>query len=340
LAPQEIDALFNTLRTMVSDGKSIIFISHKLHEVMEISDRVTVMSKGKVTASGIDTKQITRQELAHLMVGREVIFRIEKKEVSAGNVVLDVSNIQAPNDKGLPALQGLSLSVRSGEIVGLAGVAGNGQNELSDVIAGLRHCVHGKVTLNGIDITNCSVHSGIQKGMAYIPADRTHVGTAPNLSITDNIIMKQYQKAPFANGWALDMVQAKRFANELKSAYDIVAPTVDIPARLLSGGNLQRVILAREISGKPALLLAVQPTRGLDVGAIEGVQRLLLAQREAGAAILLISEELEELLALSDRIYVIYEGKIMGEVQGDNMDIQTIGMMMTGTPLSQIKNQE
>ncbi len=339
LAPQEIEGLFVILRKMVSEGKSIIFISHKLNEVMEISNRITVLSRGKATAAGIQVEQTDRRELARLMVGREVIFHLEKKAQKPGETVLTVEDLYAQNDKGLPALKGVSLDVHAGEIVGLAGVAGNGQNELSDVVAGLRGCGRGRVVLTGVEITNCPVSSGIERGLAYIPADRTSVGSSPNLSITDNVIMKKYKKPPISHGYAIDMFQADRFANELKDTYEIIAPTVNTPARMLSGGNLQRVILAREISGKPVLLLAVQPTRGLDVGAIEGVQKILLSQREAGAAVLLISEELEELLALSDRIYVIYEGKIMGELsnQDQQADINTIGMMMTGTPLSEIQ---
>jgi simple sugar transport system ATP-binding protein len=301
---------------------------------MDIADRVTVLSKGKVTAAGISIKGVTKQELARLMVGREVLFRLEKKEQEPGKVVLSVENLYAENDKGLPALRGISLQVRSGEIVGLAGVAGNGQRELAQVITGLRKCKDGKVILNGEDITNQSAGYGIQRGLGHIPEDRTHVGTSPNLSITDNVIMKKYRKPPIAHGWLLDMNRAADYANQLKTDYEILVPSIQTPARLLSGGNLQRVILAREISGNPTLLVAVQPTRGLDVGAIEGIQRLLLAQREAGAAILLISEELEELISLSDRIYVIYEGKIMGEVRDGNLE--QIGLMMTGTPLEQI----
>jgi len=231
--------------------------------------------------------------------------------------------------------------VRAGEIVGIAGVAGNGQIELSQVIAGLRKCRQGEVTLNGDKVSNRDTLYGIEHGMSYVPEDRTHVGSAPNLSITDNVIMKNYRKPPISNGSLLDMTAATKFANELRKAYDIIVPSVDIPVRLLSGGNLQRVILAREISGRPNFMVAVQPTRGLDVGAIEGVHRLLLTQREAGAAVLLISEELEELLALSDRVYVIYEGKIMGEVkvgatESEHSLIEAIGLMMTGTPLDQI----
>jgi general nucleoside transport system ATP-binding protein len=198
--------------------------------------------------------------------------------------------------------------------------------------------------LNGDKVSNRTTLFGIQHGMAYVPEDRTHVGSAPNLSITDNVIMKNYRKPPISNKGLLDMKAATKLANELKLAYDIIVPNVSTPVRLLSGGNLQRVILAREISGLPTFMVAVQPTRGLDVGAIEGVQRLLLAQREAGAAVLLISEELEELLSLSDRIYVIYEGKIMGEVkvEGGESDeglVDVIGQMMTGTPLDQIQRE-
>lgn len=335
LAPQEIEALFVTLRKMVSEGKSIIFISHKLQEVMEIADRVSVLSKGKVTASGVTAEGITRQELARLMVGREVLFRLDKKEQTPGEVVLQVEDLHAENDKGLPALRGVSLTVRAGEIVGLAGVAGNGQRELAQVITGLRNCTKGKIILKEEDITNQPVSYKIQRGLGHIPEDRTHVGTSPNLSVTDNVIMKKYRQPPIARGMVIDMSQASQFANQLVETYDIMVPTIRTPARLLSGGNLQKVILAREISGNPSLLIAVQPTRGLDVGAIEGIQRLLLAQREAGAAILLISEELEELISLSDRIYVIYEGKIMGEVTDG--DIEIIGLMMTGTPLEQIR---
>jgi ABC-type uncharacterized transport system ATPase subunit len=337
LAPQEIEGLFQTLRTMVEGGKSIIFISHKLGEVTAIADRVTVLRRGKVTAPGFEMGDTTRQELARLMVGRDVIFRMDKTDREPGDKVLLVDGVHAQNDKGLPALRGVSLKVCSGEIVGLAGVAGNGQRELAQVIAGMRKCDQGQVFINDVEVSNQPVRTGIHAGVGYIPDDRTHVGTAPNLSVTDNVIMKKYRQPPIARGWALDMNTATDFAEGLKEEYDIMVPTVETPVRLLSGGNLQRVILAREISGQPAFLLAMQPTRGLDVGAIEGVHRLLLSQREAGAAILLVSEELEELLALSDRVYVIYEGEIMGEIAEDDIDI--IGQMMTGTRLSEIQSQ-
>lgn len=342
LAPQEIEGLVNTLHSMVAQGKSIVFISHKLQEVMAVADRVSVLRKGKLTANGVEGRGISRQELARLMVGRDVLFHAERKPQTPGGIVLNVQYLHADNDKGLPALQGVSLTVRAGEVVGVAGVAGNGQRELAQAITGLRKCTQGTVHMGSERLNIQSSGEAIRHGLAYIPEDRTHVGTAPNLSITDNVIMKRYRQAPIARGWMLDIIAATRYANELKLAYDIIVPNVETPARLLSGGNLQRVILAREISSEPKVMVAVQPTRGLDVGAIEGVHRLLMAQREAGAGILLISEELEELLALSDRIYVIYEGKIMGEVQNGSMDeksmVDALGEMMTGATLAQIQS--
>ena len=352
LAPREIEGLFETLRAMIAQGKSVIFISHKLQEVSAIADRVSVLRRGVATASGVPSKGVSRQELARLMVGRDVIFALDKKPSQPKDIVLEVAGIHAESDKGLPALRGISLNVRAGEIVGVAGVAGNGQSELSQVISGMRQCTQGQVLLNGDKISNRNTLFGIQHGMAYVPEDRTHVGSAPNLSVTDNVIMKNFRKPPISKNGLLDMKAATKLANELKLAYDIIVPSVSTPVRLLSGGNLQRVILARETSGLPAFMVAVQPTRGLDVGAIEGVHRLLLAQREAGAAVLLVSEELEELLSLCDRVYVIYEGKIMGEVMtgGEEPDegaalslskglVDTIGQMMTGTPLDQIQKE-
>jgi simple sugar transport system ATP-binding protein len=337
LAPSEIEGLIQTLRTMVDSGKSIIFISHKLNEVMAIADRITVLRKGQVSAAGIPCKEVTIKELARRMVGRDVSFHLDKKVQEPGKVILTVEHVSAENNKGLPALRDVSFQVRSGEVVGLAGVAGNGQSELAQVITGMRKVTQGKIFLESQEIQNRSADYGIHHGLAHVPEDRTHVGSAPNLSVTDNVIMKKYQRPPLSKGWMLDMHAAEGYAEELKKGYDIVAPTINTPVRLLSGGNLQRVILAREISAGPSMMVAVQPTRGLDIGAIEGVHRLLLAQRQAGSAILLISEELEELLALSDRVLVLYEGKIMGEIL--DQDVEKIGLMMTGTSLEQILSQ-
>jgi simple sugar transport system ATP-binding protein len=328
LAPQEIDGLFTTLKSMVAQGKSIVFISHKLNEVMKVADRVTVLRHGEVTAGGLRAAETTIPDLARLMVGRTVMFSLDRKPQPAGEVVLELEGVCAENDKGRPALRDVSLQVRSGEIVGVAAIAGNGQSELAEIITGLRHCTTGRVSVNGRELTNRSPLALIRQGVAHVPEDRTHVGSAPNLTITDNVIMKKYRTPPVATGWTLNSVAARGLAVRLKEEYAILAPTVETPARMLSGGNLQRMILARELSGGPRLLIAMQPTRGLDVGAIEGVQRLLLAQRAAGAAILLSSEELEEILALSDRIVVLYEGRIVGEMT--ERDPEGIGLLMTG----------
>lgn len=336
LAPQEIDELMATMRSMVAQGKSIVFISHKLQEVTAVADRVTVLRKGKVTAEGVDARGMTKADLAQLMVGRDVVFRVEKKPKEPGDVVLKVENIQAENNKGVPALRGLSLEVRSGEILGIAGVSGNGQSELAECITGLRPC-KGVITINGVNVANQPPYVAIRSGVSHVPEDRTHVGTAPNMTITENTIMKCYRQNPIGDGLRINHHSARELARSLKQKYDILAPSVETMARKLSGGNLQKVILAREISSAPELMVAVQPTRGLDVGAIESIQQLLLEQRETGTAVLLISEELEELLALSDRIAVIYEGRIMGVMPNEDPDVEEIGLMMTGTPLTAIR---
>ncbi|MFQ5615206.1 MAG: ABC transporter ATP-binding protein [Anaerolineales bacterium] len=333
LAPQEIDELMGTMRSMVAQGKSIIFISHKLHEVTAVADRVTVLRKGKVTAEGQSMEGVTKKDLAELRVGRSVIFSVQKKPQQPGEVVLSVENVTAENNKGVTALRELSLAVHSGEILGVAGVAGNGQSELAEAITGLRPCT-GRIRVNGVDVANQSPVKAIRIGVSHIPEDRTRVGSAPNMSITENTIMKNYHREPIGNGWSINFTSARDHARGLKEKYDIMAPNVATLARKLSGGNLQKVILAREISTAPKMMVAVQPTRGLDVGAIEAIQKLLLEQRETGTAILLVSEELEELLSLSDRIAVIYEGEIMGIVDAEEADIHEIGLMMTGTKRS------
>jgi len=339
LAPQEIDEFMLTMRSLVDQGKSIIFISHKLQEVEVVADRITVLRKGVVTAEGIEMEGLNRRKLAQLMVGRDVVFSVEKSEHEPGDVVLSVRDLHAENNKGVPALRGVSLDVRSGEILGIAGVSGNGQSELAECITGMREA-RGSIVMNGEELINAHPAKAIKAHMSHIPEDRTHVGSAPNLSITDNTIMKCYRTPPIGNGMTISRSNAREYARELKDAYDILAPSVRTQARKLSGGNLQKVILAREISSEPQLIVAVQPTRGLDVGAIEAIQRLLLAQREAGTAVLLISEELEELFTLSDRIAVIFDGEIMGTVDPSTVDVDTIGLMMTGTRLEDIQKGE
>ncbi|NOZ73753.1 MAG: ABC transporter ATP-binding protein [Chloroflexi bacterium] len=336
LAPQEIDDLMATMRSLVEQGKSIIFISHKLQEVEAVADRITVLRKGKVTAEGIDITGLNRRKLAQLMVGRDVVFSVKKKDQEPGDVVLSVRDLHALNNRGVPALRGVSFDVHQGEILGIAGISGNGQSELAECITGLRPA-QGSILINGEELANASPAKAIKANVSHIPEDRTRVGTAPDLSITDNTIMKCYYEEPIGNGITINRNNARAYARKLKEAYDILAPSVKTVVRNLSGGNLQKVILAREISANPQLIVAVQPTRGLDVGAIEAIQKLLLAQREAGTAILLISEELEELFSLSDRIAVIFEGKIMGIVDPRTVDIDTVGLMMTGTRLEDIQ---
>jgi simple sugar transport system ATP-binding protein len=330
LAPQETAELFETLRSMVATGRSIVFISHKLGEVLTIADRITVMRAGRVTAAGIDPATVTRSDLARLMVGRPVLEQLKRTSVEPGRVVLAVEDVTAENDRGLPALRGASLEVRAGEIVGVAAVAGNGQSELAQAITGMRTC-QGRVTIDGRDVTARPPRDSIEAGVGHVPEDRAGVGSAPNLSLVDNLILRAFRHPPLARGPLLDGRAARTKADELRTSFAIAAPSIDTPVRILSGGNLQRLILAREIDSAPKLLVAVQPTRGLDIGAIEGIHQLLLDLRARGTAILLISEELEELLALSDRILVMYEGRVSASFDAPTgADIDAIGLHMTG----------
>ena len=330
LAPQEADELIETLQGMAAQGKSIAFTSHKLTEVKQVADKLTVLRRGRVTAERIDLENFTRESLASLMVGREVIFNLHKCEQTAGREVLRLEDVSAVNNKNLPALRNVDLALHEGEILGIAGVAGNGQSELVEVITGLRECT-GNIWLEGKNIANKPPSFSISHGLAHIPEDRIGVGTAPNLTLTSNIIMKRYDQQPISQKWQLNYLAADNLADGLKTDYDIQAPNVHTQARKLSGGNLQKLILARELSSTPRMVVAMQPTRGLDVGAIETVQQLLLDQRAKGCAILLVSEDLDELLSLSDRIAVMYEGHVVGVVCSGDFDITKIGLMMTGT---------
>jgi len=339
LAPQEADELIATLKGMAAQGKSIAFISHKLHEVKQVADKLTILRRGKVTAERVDVKDTTREKLASLMVGREVIFNLHKKEQEPGREILRLEDVSAANNKNLPALHSVCLDLREGEILGIAGVAGNGQSELVEVITGLRSC-SGKIWMEGKNIANKPPAFSISQGLAHVPEDRIGVGSAPNLTLTSNIIMKRYDQEPLSHKWQLNYLAADELAKQLKGEYDIQAPSIQTQARKLSGGNLQKLILARELSNAPRLIMAMQPTRGLDVGAIESVQQLLLLQREQGCGILLVSEDLDELLALSDRIAVMYEGEIVGMLQSDDFDITKIGLMMTGTRFQDLPPSE
>jgi len=330
LTPQESADLGHTLRRMAGEGKALIFITHKLDEVAEFSDHVTVLRRGRVVAM-LSTAETSRSDLARLMVGREVLFRLEKEEIEPGETVLEVQDLESLGDKGLPALRGVSFRLQAGEILGIAGVAGNGQRELAEVLTGLRKATGGHVLVGSREITNRSPRVVIDEGVAHVPGDRLGMGLVPNLAVADNLVLKSYRHPPFCGGFFLRRPCIIEHADNLIAAFDIATPSHATPVKLLSGGNLQKCILAREITTGRGLLVAVHPTRGLDVGATEAVQRTLLQQRAEGMAILLISEDLDELLALSDRIAVIYEGQIMGMMPVEGADMEKIGLMMAGT---------
>jgi ABC-type uncharacterized transport system ATPase subunit len=329
LTPQESEALFDILKKMKSEGKSIIFISHKLNEVMAISDRITVLRKGKLIGT-VNKKDITQKDLAKMMVGREVLFRLERKPLKEGKEILKVDSVEAYNDRGIKVLNKISFSVHSGEIFGLAGVAGNGQKELAQVITGLRKVSSGKIYLNGKDITNKHPLHISNNGVNYIPPDRLKVGLVPNLSSIENAILRIYRREPVGRNGFVDYKKAREFTEGLIEKYNIMVPRIDAPVKLLSGGNMQKLLLAREITESPSLLIAVHPTRGLDVGATEFIRKKLLEVRDMGMAVLLISEDLDEIMMISDTIGVIYEGCITGIVNAKEADVHKLGLLMAG----------
>jgi len=336
LTPNEAAELGKTLRRMCAEGKAVVFISHKLDEVMSFCDRVTVLRDGRNVAA-LATMDTDKAALAELMVGREVLFSVEKEDTKIGEVVLSVEEVCALNDKGFPALQDVSLQVASGEVLGIAGVSGNGQRELAETVTGLRGSTGGRVFVLGRELTDQTPLRFIRAGVSHIPGDRLGMGLAGNLPVSDNLIMKAFRQAPLAAGPFLLKPAVSIFADRLIKAFDVLTPSRSTPARNLSGGNQQKAILAREIStggehgdASATVLVAVQPTRGLDVGATESVRRALLEQRARGSAILLISEDLDELLALSDRIAVMHAGRIMGVVAGSEASIEDVGLMMAG----------
>jgi simple sugar transport system ATP-binding protein len=329
LTPQEAVQLFDSLRGMAGEGRGIVFITHKLEEVMNVADRVTVLRRGRHVAT-IDKRHTSEAELARLMIGRDLPRPPEPTPREPGAAVLRLEAVEADDERGLPALSGISLEVREGEILGIAGVAGNGQRALAEVVVGLREIREGRVVFDGKDISRWGIRRRIEAGIGYCPEDRLRFGVAPGLSIQDNLVSKSYRRAPVGGGFMLDLGGARQHARVLAERFDIRATDLDAPVASLSGGNLQKVVLAREISANPRLLVAAQPTRGLDLGAAEATRQLLLEQREAGRAVLVISEELDELLALSDRIAVIYEGRITGTFPAHRADEEEIGLLMAG----------
>lgn len=329
LTPQEVDELFVTLRHMKQEGHALIFISHKLHEVVNISDRVTVLRDGCVVNT-LPTVNATKESLAQMMVGREIVMQLERPEVERGQVRLALDDIWAESDRGTPALQGVTLDVRAGEILGLAGVSGNGQRELAQVIAGLRPMKSGKVTLDGQDATGKAPAELLERGISYIPEERMKDGMIREFSVSENIILREHAKRPYARMSFFDFTAIANRSKELIRNYNVKTPSIDTPVKNLSGGNIQKIILARELSRHPRVLIAAQPTRGLDIGATEYVHQRLIEQRGEGTATLLISEDLDEILALSDRIAVIYEGQIMDVVNQADATPEGLGLLMAG----------
>ena len=328
LTPQEAQELFEIIRSLKEQGKSIIFISHKLNEVLEIADRITVLRRGRVVET-IPAAGATEASLARMMVGREVLLRVDKQPSHPQGALLEVEDLVVHEDRGLEAVRGVSFQVRGGEIVGIAGVDANGQSELIDAIAGLRAPSSGRVVVDGRDITGASAKEAIAAGVGHVPEDRHKRGLVLPFSLTENLALHAYRTAPASRRGLLNLRGMAERAQRLLREFDVRGGTPTTPAGALSGGNQQKVVLARELDADPTVLIAAQPTRGLDVGAIEFVHRRLVEQRDAGRAVLLVSLELEEILSLSDRILVMYEGRIAGEFPPTATE-EELGLAMTG----------
>jgi ABC-type uncharacterized transport system ATPase subunit len=328
LTPQEVDDLFVTFKRMAQEGHALIFISHKLHEVIAISDRVTVLRDGRSVETR-SAKGVTRQELAQMMVGRE-IKPLAPQPHKAADVSLQISDLHAMGDRGTEALRGVDLEVRGGEIVGLAGVSGNGQRELAQCLAGLRKVMQGTVKLLGHDIAAASLRERIELGLAYVPEERMRDGAIREFSVEENIFLRDHAAARFTRGIFLNFNAMHIHARQLIDKYAVKTPSLDTPIKNLSGGNIQKVIMARELSRDPKVLIAAQPTRGVDIGASEYIRQRLLEQRANGVAILLISEDLDEIQELSDRIAVMCEGRIVGIVKRGEATPEELGLLMAG----------
>jgi general nucleoside transport system ATP-binding protein len=328
LTAQEIAELFKVLRALTAEGVSVIFISHKLREVLEIADRVTVLRRGRKIDT-VSTEGATEASLAKLMVGRDVLFRVEKEAAHAGAPVLEVEELEVEDDRGLPALRGLSLQVRAGEIVGIAGVDGNGQSELVEAITGLRVPVAGHVRVGGRDITGAGVRGALAAGIGHIAEDRHRRGLILDFNLAENLALREYRRPPLSRLGLLSPRRMDAQARPLLEQYDVRGGRPETAASSLSGGNQQKVVIARELAEEPKVTIAAQPTRGLDVGAIEFVHSQLIEQRDAGRGVLLVSLELEEIRSLSDRVLVIYEGRIVAELSPDASD-EELGVAMLG----------
>lgn len=327
LTPNEVDHLFDVLRQMAADGRALVFISHKLHEVLAISSRITVLRDGQRVDS-IPTAGATKLQLAEMMVGRPVTLEYHRAACERGEARLELNGVSALSNRGDLGLKDVRVRVCSGEIVGIAGVSGNGQQELAQVIAGLRPVTAGRILIDGQDVTGKPTNA---RRLAYIPEERMIDGVIKTFTVAENYILQNHGKHPFARaGLLMNFGAIARECKDAIRAYDIKTPSHDTPIKSLSGGNIQKLVLARELSRKPQVLIAAQPTRGVDIGASEYIHHRLLEERLKGTAILLISEDLDEIRALSDRIVVMYEGRVVGEMPNDNVDIKQLGALMAG----------
>jgi simple sugar transport system ATP-binding protein len=327
LTPGEVDEFFEVVRSLTEQGRSIIFITHKLREVLAVADRITVLRGGSVVGSA-DPREATQADLASLMVGREIILSIDKEPAHAGEVRLSVRDLSAVDDRGIPAVSGVSFDVRAGEIYGVAGVEGNGQRELVEAITGLRAVVSGAVTAERVDITHATPREVDDVGVGHVPEDRHKHGVVGTFTVADNLVLNTYGHAPFSRRGIRQRRAIDDRARELVQRFDVRTPGIRSPVGNLSGGNQQKVIIARELSGDPPVLVIAQPTRGLDVGSIEFIHRRIVEIRDTGAAVLLVSAELDEIFALSDRIGVLYRGQLVGEYPMPDCSRDTIGLLM------------
>ncbi|GLC29040.1 ABC transporter ATP-binding protein [Clostridium omnivorum] len=332
LTPQEIDELGVIINNLKAEGKSVILITHKLKEVMSMSDRVTIVRRGKVTGI-VKTSETSIEQLAELMVGRKVNLTVDKKEAKIGKVVLKIENLVAKDHRGLPAVNDVSLTVREGEILGIAGVDGNGQSELVEVLTGLRKAESGEIKLRDKDIFNKTTREIINQGMGHIPEDRHKRGLILKYSIYENAVLGSHHKKPFSKGIIMNYKYIRNYCSKLIKEFDVRTPNDEVVASALSGGNQQKLIAAREISKDPEIIIASQPTRGLDVGAIEYIHGRLVQERDKGRAVMLVSLELDEIMALSDRIAVMYDGKIVAILDRKDATEHKLGILMAGGSL-------
>ncbi|ABO50693.1 nucleoside ABC transporter ATP-binding protein [Desulforamulus reducens MI-1] len=335
LTPQEARELFQTVRQMTAKGQSIILITHKLNEVMEVSDRVTILRGGRSIATR-EKHEVNERELARLMMGQDIVVPSQKKPGKFGQTVLKLDNLSAGSDSRRAGIKDISLQVRAGEIMGIAGIAGNGRRELAETIAGLRQVSSGKIYIEEKDVTNLSTLEVIDEGVSYIPEDRLGTGLVPNLGAVENLILKEYRRPGLGSGPFINRNKANEYTNELVNEVGVKLTGMDAPVKMLSGGNLQRLLLARELACSPKVIVAVYPVRGLDIAAAEFIHKMLLEQRSKGAAIVLISEDLEELLKLSDNIGVLYKGSLVGILPVEKAEPEVIGLMMLGAKSGEV----